>query len=404
MRQQLGTDIACQTRQAVFLTSGMFLAQYAAAFPLRLLPILAPVVSGVAGFSEALVGYLAATVSIGALTGSLFVGRLEARFTAVGTLQLTMLLSALAALCMTQPSVWAFFLGCFLAGLADGPTPAAGSADLQRCAPDGLRSTLFSAKMLGGSLGGMSAGLAFPYVAGRWGWEFGPWLAAGVALGVLCYLSMTATVWPRPAPHIAPRRGWKFAVPKLPYARRLAAIGAIMSVTQGVWFAYYVSFLVRELGHSVAFAGAMVSVSLFSVVMSRVGLALLADVTGQGQRILALVCLSAGLPWLGLCITTPQTPQTLIVALSVLFGATVGGWVGLQHAELARTTPNENLADATGFATTLMFLGLALSGVIFSSVITVTRGFVAGFAGLAALSLITGGYQLAKPIPVNRYQ
>jgi len=109
------------------------------------------------------------------------------------------------------------------------------------------------------------------------------------------------------------------------------------------------------------------------------------------------------MPWAALAIATPETSEVLIVILSLLFGTTLGGWIGLQHAELVRTTPKTYVTDVVSAATLLMFSGLAISGVGFSSLIELMGGYRFGFLCIAAVTFLLGGFLLVRPIDVKTY-
>lgn len=399
------SNTAGQTfRGASMLASALFLAQFACAFPLRLLPILAVFAFVDAGISPSLVGIFASVSAAGALTGSIAVIWLQPALGSVRALQLAVLMAGLSALCMSGASPGWFLLGSFLAGLADGPTPSLGSAELQRSAPTRLRTSFFSVKMLGGAAGGLTAGVVFPLVAQVDTWRHACWVSAMVALSVVFHIAMTARHWPQPSGTVrladpatsryslgAIRTVWQ-----LPSARRLALLGAVMSVVQGVWYAYYVTYLVEELGQSLVYAGMMMSLSLLGVILSRIVLSLVADAIGNGGRILGWTCLCAAVPWIGILMVGPASVAVMVPLLSVLFGATLGAWIGLQHAELAGSMPPELILPAAGLMTFLMFLGLAASGILFATLLRLTHSYDAGFVALALICLAVGACQINR--------
>ena len=386
------------------MASGLFLVQFSAAFPLRLLPIVAPTAFVAAGMNPASVGYFASIAALGALVGAVALPWLQARIGTLATLALCMAGAALAAISIRGGTFILFALGSFLAGLADGPTPAAGSAELQRAAPARYRTRLFSFKMLGGPLGGMSAGLLFPLAVSYYSWQAACWLASGVAVLTIVYFLATHRSW-RISPNAQPAattsrltlQGLKDVLSS-PQTRRLAVVGVVMAFVQGAWYAYFVTFLVTEVGVSLTFAGAMLSIALIGLVLSRVLLSILADVLGRGDIILAFLCLATALPWLALLRLDPASTPFQIIIVSIMFGATVGGWVGLQHAELARIMPNALILTAASLMAFLMFLGLTLSGVVFALALDVSGGYGFGFVSLAIMSALAGVFQLLRPL------
>lgn len=387
---------------ASVVASSLLLAQFSTAFPLRLLPLLAPLAFATAGATSADIGFYTAAAAAGALCGSLALVRLQRSFGAIGVLRLSMAVAAIAALCMAGATPWLFLLGSFLAGLSDGPTPAAGTAELHRATPQRLRTSFFSIKMLGGAAGGMIAGVLFPAAAARWSWISACWIAAAVALAVLLYISATSRFWPAEPPvahqpSACSKRTVAYReVLANSEARQLAWLGLVMSVVQGVWYGYYVLYLVEELGLSITHAGAMLSVGLFGLLASRMLLGVLAYATGRGDRILGWVCVVSALPWIALMLLTPDSVDRFIPAISAGFGATLGAWVGLQHAEIAYRMPSGLILPAASLVSFLMFLGLAVSGVLFAILLKLTGNYGIGFASLSVLSFGVGAQQLFR--------
>lgn len=374
----------------------MFGAQFAAALPLRLLPVLAPIATEAGGIGEAAIGYLATLGAAGSMVAMLFAGRLVGRFGPAATLQVAMALCLAAALFQTEPVLWCLVIGSVLAGLADGPTSVAGNAALQQAAPPRIRNILFAVKMLGGPLGGAAAGFMLPRIVEAGSWRSGPLSAAAVSLAVLVFLMATSRGWARPlgqgaAPLPSSTLRAQFAqVLALPDARRLIAVGFVLSYAHGVWIIFYVSFLSRDLGLSPAFSGELMALAFGSIILARLVMSALADATGQGEMVFYGICLASGVPWLMLALSTGHTPFALLAANAVLFGATLGGWIGLQHAEIARATPTHLITDASGAAVLAMYLGLMLAGASFAALASWPGGFRVGFFGLCAVAFVVG--------------
>jgi len=385
-------------------TMAMFLAQFATAFPMRILPMLAPLMMASTGIEANAIGYFSTVAAAGAMSSALLSAHLVDRYGSPRTLQIALLVGAVATIFLAQSQPLLLFFGSFMAGLADGPTPSTGNADLQRSASLHLRNTLFSIKMLGGPLGGMAASLLLPAVALHAGWGASAMMAGAVALCVCAVIFLSENYWPvvqqartSDLGTTAPVAQALRILGQTSYARRLIFAGGVLAISQGAWYAYYMTYLVQELSRSLVFSGAMISIALVSVVIARLFLAWVADISGKGQTIFSLLCLSAGLPWIALAFSTPTTPDVLIMALSVLFGVCQGGWLGLQHAEFARTTSSADIAEVSGTATFVMFAGLAASGALFAGLAHLTGGYHIGFAALSCMTLLLGGYLLSRP-------
>ena len=173
-------------------------------------------------------------------------------------------------------------------------------------------------------------------------------------------------------------------------ARRLALVGMALGLAQGVWYAYFIAYLVDELDRTIVFAGAAFSLSLAFGVVVRFVIAAVADVLKGAEGVFMLLAMCSAVPWFVLITLTPDSNDATIMGVSALFGMTLGAWLGLQQAEIARRTSPDSVAEVSGAAIFLMFVGLAASGAIFATSLAWSGGFRLGFVCLGMLAFAAG--------------
>jgi MFS family permease len=381
---------------ALAVTSVM---QVESAFLTSAMTVIGPTLTEVAGVPAERIGHLTAISSFGTMLFLLTGGPLLVRFGPVRLLQLGALLGA-AALALAPAGGWwpSFLLASFLAGIAYGPSPPAGSDILQRHAPAGRRSLIFSIKQAAAPLGGALAGLIVPPLATLYGWR--------VALGVAALLAAAATLAAQPwraaldaerdptrrmhlgallspAALTAPFRALGLA-PILP---RLTYLAFSLAVVQGCLLGFYVTYMVAAVGLPLETAGIAFAVLQGTGVVARVCVGWIADRVGSG--ILILTVLAAG------SIATPLVTASMsqawpfwaILLIAVASGFAATSWNGIYMAEVARMAPEGRIGDATSGSTFLTFIGYVLGPFVFATVVEQTASYRIAFLLAAALPL-----------------
>ena len=383
---------------------GMGAAQAATAFPLRLLPLLAPLLLLRTGTPVSAIGFLSSIAMLGAMAGSLATGHLCARFGARGTLQLAMVLGTAAALFHGISNLIAFAFASFMAGLADGVTPAAGNSLLQRARGTREQQALFAIKMVGGPVGGLAVGLLLPRVASTVSPWPAPLFAATVTLCVGLALVASRSHWPSEPGQAVNAKGSAAAtgtglvlLARVVHLRRIAALGFLLAFAHGVWYAYFVVFLVTEGGVTLVAAGTLMSVALGAGILTRLTLGATAHRLSRPDRLLGALCLGSALPWFALYHFDANDGAWHGSVIAAAFGMTLGGWLGIQQAEISRAAPIEHVDRVSGAAAFLMFLALTLSGVCFALVTQALGHIRPGFLLLGSAAALAGVLALGWP-------
>jgi MFS family permease len=386
-------DAAARTIAA----AAMGLAQAATAFPLRILPLLAPVLLLNAGAPVSAIGYLASVAMLGAMVGSLATGALCARFGSRRSLLLAMALASCAALLHRGATLMAFAIASLLAGVADGLTPAAGNSLLQRATSVHEQQRLFALKMIGGPVGGLAASLLLPRIASTsltWG---APLVAAGVTAIVGVLLVASKGRWPDEVPReaaagkVADNASMGLALlARRRELRSIAALGFVLAFSHGVWYAYFVVFVVADVGVPLVTAGMLMSIALGAGIVARLTFGFVAHRFARPDQLLGALCVGSAAPWFALSGFDSRDGLWIGVLIAAAFGATLGGWLGVQQAEISRRAPAEHVDRVSGAAAFLMFVALTLSGACFALLQDAVGGSRIGFRILAVAALFSG--------------
>jgi MFS family permease len=294
----------------------------------------------------------------------------------------------------------------FLIGIAYGPSPPAGSDILQRHAPAGRRSLVFSIKQAAAPLGGAVAGLIVPPLTTLYDWRIA--LAVGAALAA----ASTIVVQPwrqvldvgrdptrrmhlgallSPAALAAPFR----ALGLSPILPRLTYLAFSFAVVQGCLLGFYVTYLVADIGLALETAGVAFAVLQGTGVVARVCVGWVADRVGSAFATLSVLALGSAATALGTAAITPSWSFAAILGSGIASGFAATSWNGVYMGEVARMAPPGKIGDATSGSTFLTFIGYVLGPIAFSVVVEQTGSYRVAFAlasllPLSALVLLRG--------------
>ncbi len=372
--------------------------QTTAALASRVLPVLGPAVTLAAGVPPESIGHVAAAIALGTMWFLMSGVPLLGRFGPVRLLQLGGIL-AVAALVLAMSGSWPLLLiAAFLIGVAYGPSPPAGSDILNRHAPPGHRSLVFSVKQSGVPLGGAIAGLAVPAAAGLWGWQAGLLAAAAmVAASVLAVQPLRAGLDAgrrhgepiplaaifAPGRLIAPFRALSLA----PGMIGLTASGFAFAMVQGAVFSFYVTYLAVDLGFGLVAAGAAFAMMQAVGVGSRVVVGWVADRIGSARKTLILLALGSTTMATVIALHGADWPWPAVLAAAAVSGVAVSSWNGIYLGEVSRIAPPDKVGEATAGSGFFSFLAYALSPSLCSLIIASTGSYRAAFLIVAIAPL-----------------
>ena len=358
-------------------------------------PVMAPVVAQDMHVSPALVGLYVSMTYAGAMVASLMGGAAVNRLGAIRVSQWGLGLCAIGLLLCAVPWFPAMGLGAVLIGLGYGPITPASSHLLTRTTPKHQMSLVFSLKQTGVPLGSLLAGAVVPSMLLALSWHSS--LAAVAAVCVACALlaqPLRAGLDQDRQPDLPIRWGSWITPIRLVLAHRslstMAACSFMFSMVQLSLTTYLVTFLHDDLAYGLVAAGLALSATQLGGMGGRIAWGYVTDRWLGAQRMLLLL---AGLMTVGAlaCATlTVETPQALVIAILVAFGASAIGWNGVYLAEVARRAPNGMASVATGGTLAFTFSGVVIGPPIFGALSSLFGTYRAGFMGLMAVAMVCG--------------
>ncbi|WP_291936568.1 MFS transporter [Limnohabitans sp.] len=365
------------------------------AMALLSLPVVAPVVAQTLQVSPALVGLYVSVTYAGAMVATLMGGATVARMGAIRVSQWGLVLCALGLLLCAVPWLPSMVLGAVLIGLGYGPITPASSHLLARTTPKHQMSLVFSIKQTGVPLGSMLAGAVVPPLA-----LLGNWQLSLVAVAAVCLLcawvsqSLRAELDSDRQSDTRIRWGSLIEPIRLVLAHRalliMASCSFMFSMVQLSLTTYLVTFLHDDLSYGLVAAGLALSVTQLGGIGGRVVWGYVADRWLGARRMLLLLASMMALGALASAFLTTDTPQALVIAILVAFGASAIGWNGVYLAEVARRAPVGMASMATGGTLAFTFLGVVVGPPMFGALSGLFGTYRAGFVGLMVMASISG--------------
>jgi len=368
--------------------------QTAAAFLTRLIPVVSPALMAEFGWDEGWIGYLSAANIIGAMIVLLGGVGLMRSVGHLLTLQVTIIVGAVALLLFQVPSIVFALLASVLIGLSNGASTPAGSAVLMRFTPAAHHNLAFSIRQAGVPLGGVAAGIIIPFLVDWLGWRAAlAASAAAVFVLTVLMLPMRGAIdatrapsplrWPGFADLAAPLRA-AFSEAEI---RNIVLIGAVFSVAQSCWFTFAVTYLVVELRYPLALAGVVFAVMQAAGVVGRIALGIVADRTSSAATLAAVAIFSTVVTTI-FAQAKPDWPLWSILLIAIAAGATVASWNGIQVAATARSAPQAMFAEAISGSVIMVFAGNMIAPILFAAFVAATGRFDLAFMFAGACSLL----------------
>jgi MFS family permease len=328
-----------------------------------------------------------------------------ARFGPLRSLQIGLVLGAVALLSFAVAAWPLILLAAFLVGAGYAPNAPASSVILARISSQRQISLVFSIKQAAVPLGGVLSGLLVPFMMTRTG------LGTAVVAVAMVPLLVAMLVQPlrarfdgvadRHAPFgiralLSPANVVHMikAVGGSAELRLLTASGIAFSVMQGTIFGFLVTHLVDGVGLAYTTAGFCFSIMATSSVVSRLAIGGLASALNRPRQVLAALGIAGFLIALVSASLTAAWPLWALMIASALSGVAAGSWNGIYLGEIARAAPEGEVGQVTAGSTFFVFIGYALGPVVFSTLVTLTGGYVVPYL-ISGLCVLAAGITLA---------
>lgn len=375
-------------REVVLATALLNGVMMLAALSWLAVPVLAPAIAADIGTDVALVGTYSAILWGSSIVTSVAAGHLIARHGAFAMAQACLVVCAIGLLLVATGMVPVLAMAAILIGLAHGVETPASSTLLARITPPSHQPIVFSVKQTGVQIGGIVSGFLYPLLAQWLGWR------ASVAV-MACILGAAAIALNHPRRRFDAGQSAPSSLSFLDALRtvmrhaklRALAFASFAFIALQISFnTFLVSFLVTDLGHSLAVAGGYLAAGQAGGLVGRL---LWGAVSGRWigpLRLLALLGLAMFLASGVLGAWGTYLPGPVLGLLCFAGGLTMSGWNGVFLAEVARLSPKGEVARITGATFLIGSCGLVAAPLVYS-VIASRSGFGMGYVVMAFVAL-----------------
>ena len=390
------------TPHILFPLSAMLAVLTTSSMAVTVVAVLAPEAAPAIGVDATRIGTYTAIVYVFATLSGAVTGPMVDRFGAIRVCQATMLLAAMAMLCLSLGTLaWAAASAVVL-GCAYGPFNPASAHVLWRLSTPRWRPLVFSIKQTGVPLGGALTGALIPTIVLWSDWQTAALVVGGVALAMMLLLQPLRAgtdtdrhgrleldprrlVEPVRLALVEPRlRGYTLAA--------FAYAGCQLSV-----MAFMVVYLTRAVGMSLVLAGTVFACLQVGGFAGRLLWGGIASRLGASRAVLVTI----GLITAACLATTPfmdaDWPLLAVIALATLLGATSLGWNGVLLSEVATHAPDGLAVDATAGMQVVMFGGITVFPPLFGYLVMSTDSFTGAFLAVAVLAVVGAGLVARVP-------
>ena len=372
----------------------MMLVQAMTAMAVVAVPVLAPEIAAALTIDTAAVGFYQSTAFIGATLLTLMSGSLVLRHGGVRVNQASVVLSAAGVALALTGSVPIVVLGAVLAGMGYGLATPGASHVLARITPPARRGLVFSIKQSAVTLGGLVAGVLFPPIAERFGWEWAILLACCMVVSAALIIQPLRTRLDddrKPAHRVqinAPGRSVRLVL-TTPRLQPIVLVAFSFGAMQLSLFAFLVTYLVERVGLDLVTAGLLFAVMQGAGFVGRVGWGWVTDRWIGARPLLAALGAGTIASTVAAIAFSDAWPLAGLVAGCAALGLTAVGWNGIYLAEVARAVPIDKVGSATGGVMMFTFVGVVVGPTAFGAIVATTGSYAAAFIAMDILVLAT---------------
>jgi MFS family permease len=364
-----------RVRRAVFTGTALIVAGVLPGF---LTASLAPRIGDDFSFGDSVLGVAVAIFYVTCMASSTPSGHLVERIGARRGMRLGAALTAVSCLAVAilAQSAAALIVILLVAGLGNAIGGPAVSALLRRTVDTGRHGLAFGAQQSGASIGALLAGLALPGLAIPFGWRW-----AYVAAALLAVVAVGLA--PAPAQGEPPRiRAEAHPARHHLTSIRALAVAAVLASAAGVGFiAFLVTYSIDQ-GIGEGAAGLLLGAVSLTATISRVGLGMIADRSGDDPLSLtAWILAGSAIGYLLLIVGEP----VVIVLAALLVGGIGWSWPGTLTLAVVFRRPGAP-AWAVGVMMSGLFAGAA-GGPLLVGLLAEHDHFAAAWSLCAGLAL-----------------
>jgi MFS family permease len=378
----------------------MFLQQTFASVGKTLPAVVAPLVIAELSAGPAWVGIYYGTTAAAALFAQMGCGSFIVRYGALRMSQVALVLLGGGMAVAAEGGLFGFGISAIVGGGGVAVSTPTSSQLLGRVSPPRLAPLVFSIKQTAVPAGLLLCGFIGPAMAQALGWR-GAMLATAAAcvLGAIMLQPLRARF---DGDRVASRRfrlsDFPATIASVVRTRDLRALSFAcfaFNGIQSVFTAYFVTYLVA-LGYELAAAGVLFSVVVALAVPCRILWGWLGSFRVAPRLVMAglAVGMAASIALVGL-VTAAWHPAAIAVVGAVL-SATALSWHGILLSEAARLAPLGAIGSVTGGVLSFGQVGALVGPLIFSLLLGVTGGYVAGWV-VCTIPALWVGVVLLRP-------
>jgi MFS family permease len=355
--------------------------------------VLAPAASTDIGVPATTVGLMTSLIYLSAAIAAPQIGGWVPQLGALRVAQMGLLLSACGLALATLAHPLLVLLAAIIIGAGYGPSTPSGTALLIKRTPPRVLNFVMSIRQTGVPLGGALVGLVLPWLILATGWRTAALIAAGACALVALLLQSVRARFDRFDPADTSRtvvRASLVESVRMVLAhralRRLSLTAFLYGGVQLTSASFLVVFLVEQASMSVVRAGAVLSAAMLAGTVGRLAWGALADALGDARKVLIALGAVTAICVALLTQVNAQWPYAGVVGLAMVLGAGTLGWNGVYVAELARTAPEDRVAQATGASLMFAYSGAVFVPPLFALLHALSASYVLPFAMLAGLA------------------
>jgi len=383
------------------VVAATFIAQTFGAITFNSAAVYAPIVARELGVPAQAVGIHFAIGSITGVVSAFMFGGLIHRYGPLRTIQGLMLLGTFGLVIAASGTLAGILLAAAVVGLVGGIGVPAASLVLSRATPPERFGFVFSLKQAGAPIGIGIAGTAIPAMLLVMSWRSSVLVLAAAGLVVALVMQPLRAPLDRERNPRASLRTQSLLAPLAIIFRDralcgIALGGLLLCMVQMSLVSYLVSYLHLDLGYSLLAAGAALTASQVSSMLSRLLWGVLMDRLGSPLRVLGLGAIVAGVFGILMALARPDWPYGVMVAIVMLYAFAALGWNGVYFAGIARLAPAGSVVAATAGAQFFLYSGTVIGPLIFAGIVSLSGSYATAFLAFAVMSLAAGPWMLRE--------
>ncbi|MFO1190248.1 MAG: MFS transporter [Alphaproteobacteria bacterium] len=250
-------------------------------------------------------------------------------------------------------------------------------------------------------VGGMIAGLLIPFLIITVNWQTALYVIAALSFFFAAVMQPFRTEFDsdRNPGASTSLRGLLRNV-QVFHSRPLCTLGLTSLAFIGIQMAFatfFVSFLVKGLGHDIETAGLIFSAGQISAVGFRILWGWISDRFLPARRVLSILGFCTAASACAVASFTPDMPIWMLVAINIVFTSTAYSWNGVLWAEVARNAPPGRVGALTGPVVSFAYVGSTLFPGLSAALLAATDSFAVLFVVSAAPALVMATVLLFRP-------